>query len=80
MNLHRNNSFVNQTQLPLLCEKSGTILLVVVDLMTDRPGGQQSDEILVDFKFFTDRIVRIFTVFNEGTVIVLPMHFSLLFW
>ena len=26
MNLYRNNSFVNQTRLPLLCEKSGAIL------------------------------------------------------
>ena len=34
--------FVNQTRLPLLCEKSGAILLVLVD--------RQSDEILVDAK------------------------------
>ena len=27
MNLHWNNSFENQAQLPLLCEKSGAILL-----------------------------------------------------
>ena len=33
MNLHRNNSFVNQMQLPLLCEKYGAIFLVLVDLM-----------------------------------------------
>ena len=25
INFHRNNSFVNQMQLPLLCEKSGAI-------------------------------------------------------
>ena len=36
MNLHRNNSFVNQTQSPLLCEKSGAILLVLVGLTADR--------------------------------------------
>ena len=34
MNLHQNDSFVNQTRLPLLCEKSGAILLVLVGLMT----------------------------------------------
>ena len=31
-NLHWNNSFVNQTRLPLLCEKSGAILVVLVGL------------------------------------------------
>ena len=30
--LYRNNSFVNWTRLPLLCEKSGAILLVLVGL------------------------------------------------
>ena len=50
MNLHQNNSFVNRTRLPLLCEKSGAILLVLVGLMAD--GSLQSDEILVDFKNF----------------------------
>ena len=59
-NLHRNNSFVNQMRLPLLYEKSGAILLVLVGLMAGRPAVQQSDEILVDLEFFTDRIVRIF--------------------
>ena len=60
-------------QLPLLCEKSGAILLVLVGLMADRQSGRQSDEILVDLKnlkFSTDHIVRIFTVFNKGTVLL----------
>ena len=35
MNLHRNNNFVNQMRLPLLCEKSGAILLVLVGLTVD---------------------------------------------
>ena len=47
MNLHRNNSFVNRTQLPLLCEKSGAMLLVLVGLTADC-----SDEILAELKFF----------------------------
>ena len=48
MNLYQNNSFVNQMRLPLLREKFGAILLVLVDLTA----GRQSDEILVDLKFF----------------------------
>ena len=32
INLHSNNIFVNWTRLPLLCEKSGAILLVLVGL------------------------------------------------
>ena len=32
MNLHQNNSFINWMRLPLLCEKSGAILLVLVGL------------------------------------------------
>ena len=47
MNLHKNNGFINWMQLPLLCEKSGAILLVLVGIMA----GQQSDKILVDFEF-----------------------------
>ena len=66
INLHRNNIFVNRTQLPLLREKSGAILLVLVGLMAGRQSGRQSDE---DLKFSTDRISWIFTTFNEGTVL-----------
>ena len=39
INLHRNNIFVNWTRLPLLCEKSGAILLVLVGLMAAWQGG-----------------------------------------
>ena len=40
--------FVTWTQLPVLCEKSGATLLVLVGLMEGScPGGLQSDEILV---------------------------------
>ena len=64
-NLQQNSSFVNRTRFPLLCEKSGAIPLMLVGLMA-------ADEILVDskiIKFSTDRTVRIFTVFGEGTVL-----------
>ena len=48
MNIHRNNSFVNWIQLPLLCEKYGAIFLVLVGIMA----GRQSDEIVVGFENF----------------------------
>ena len=72
INLNRNNSFVYRTRLPLLCEKSGAILLVLVGLTTGRLAGQQSDQTLVGskiLKFSTYRTVRIFTEFNEGTLL-----------
>ena len=67
MNLHQNNSFVNRKRLPLLCEKFGAILLVLVGLMA---AGRQSDEILVDLEFSMNHIGRIFMVFNKGTVLL----------
>ena len=41
-NLHWNISFVNRMQLPLLCEKSGAILLVLVGLPAGRQAGSQT--------------------------------------
>ena len=52
MNLHQNNSFVNWMRLPLLCEKFGAILLVLVGLTVGRLGGWQSDKIVVDLEIF----------------------------
>ena len=52
INLNWNNSLVNRTRLPLLCEKSGAILLVLVGLTTVRQAGRHSDQILVDLKIF----------------------------
>ena len=40
MNFHWNNSFANWTRLPLLCEKSGVVLLVLVGLMAASPAGR----------------------------------------
>ena len=48
-NIHQNNSFVNQTRLPLLCEKSGAILLALLR-QAGWQAARQSDEILVDLK------------------------------
>ena len=71
MNLHQNNIFVNWTRLPLLCEKSGAILLVLVGLIAGRLTGWQAvREDLKILKSFTDCIVTNFTVFYKGTVLL----------
>ena len=58
MNLHQNNSFVNQTQLPLLCEKSPS-----ASGSYGRPAGSQINTGRFE-KFSTDHIGRIFAAFN----------------
>ena len=69
-NLNRNNSFVNQMQLPLLCEKSEAILLVLVGLTAGRQAGRQTKycQVRKFLKLSTDRTVGIFADFNKGTV------------
>ena len=42
MNIHQNNNFVNRVPLPLLHEKSGAILLLLVGLMAGRQAGRQA--------------------------------------
>ena len=42
IHIHWNSSFVNQTQLPLLCEKTGAVALAQPVLM--------ADEMLLNFK------------------------------
>ena len=50
MSLHGQNSgVINQTRLPLLCERSGTILLSASGSYGSS-AGRQSDEILVDLE------------------------------
>ena len=44
-NLNRNNSFVNPRRLPLLCEISGAVHLVLVGLTADWLAGWLADEI-----------------------------------
>ena len=39
INFLRNNSFVNPMQLPLSCEKTGTLAIVELGLTTGRLGG-----------------------------------------
>lgn len=58
------NSFVNQMWLPLLCEKSEAMLLVLVSLTA----GWWADEILIDWKILklsTNCTVGIFTAFTK---------------
>ena len=40
INIFRNNGFVNPTQLPLLCEKTGALAIVQPGLMAGRLGGR----------------------------------------
>ena len=74
INLNRNNSFVNQTRLPLLCKKSGAILLVLVGLTAGRQAGRQTGrqtkycEVRKFLKLSINYTVGIFTDFDEGTV------------
>ena len=70
MNLQRNTSFVNRMRFPLLCEKSGAILLVLVSLTAGRPAVRQNSGRFQNFQISTDRIIRFFTKFNEGTVLL----------
>ena len=49
MNLHWNNSFINRMQLPLLCEKSGAILL---GFTAGSLAARHSAKILVDLEVF----------------------------
>ena len=68
-NLNRNNSFVNPTWLPLLCEKSGAIHLAQPGLTAGRQAGRQADEIQANFNFFKIRFrVKYFNFagFNKG--------------
>ena len=41
INILLNNSFINPSWLPFLCEKTGAIVLVQLGLMADRQAGWQ---------------------------------------
>ena len=61
INLHHNKSFVNRMRLPLLCEKSGAIVLVLVGLTAGRQASSpQAARQNTRFEYFKDCIVRIF--------------------
>ena len=48
INALQNNSFVNPTRLPLLCENTGTVALAQLGLMA----GRQADKMLLHLKIF----------------------------
>ena len=72
MNLQRNSSFVNRIRFPLLCEKSGAILLVLVGLTAGRPAVRRNSGRFRNFqiRLSTDRVVRFSMEFNKGTVLL----------
>jgi len=47
-----NNSFINQTRLPFLGEKSGAIALVLLGLMAGKQAGWLADEIVLNLENF----------------------------
>ena len=61
INILRNNSFVNSTQLPLLCRNSRAKALAEPGLMAGRLAGWLADEMQVNFEFlklFVDQILN----------------------
>ena len=70
MNLQWNSSFVNRTRFPLLCEKSGAILLALVGLTAGRLAIRRNSGRFQNFQISTDRIVRFPMEFNKGTVLL----------
>ena len=50
MNLQRNSSFINRTRFPLLCEKSGAILLVLLSLTAGRQAVRQNSGRFCNFQ------------------------------
>ena len=76
LRMELNNSFVN---LPLLCEKSGAILLVLMGLMA----GRQSDKILVDLEILNFLLIASlgfsWGLTRYSVIMMLPMHFSQFF-
>ena len=69
MNLQWNGSFINRMRFLWLCEKSGATLLVLVGLTAGRSAVRRNSGRFQNF-LSTDHIVRFFTEFNEGTVLL----------
>ena len=69
-NVFPNNSFVNPTQLPLLCRNSRAVALAE---RVSRQAGWLIDEMQVNFKslkFIIDQIFVLFAVFNNITALL----------
>ena len=70
INLHWNNIFVNRTRLPLLCEKSGAILLVLVGLTAAWQAGSQTKKGRFE-KFWNPLLIALLGILcYEGTVLL----------
>ena len=72
INVFRNNSFINLTQLPLLCRNSRAVALAELGLMAGWLAGWLIDEMRVNFKllkFIIDRIFILFAAFNKVTAL-----------
>ena len=73
INVLWNNSFVNLTQLPLLCRNSRAVILVEPGFTAGWLAGWLSDKIPVNFKFLkfiTDQIFKLFAAFNKVTALL----------
>ena len=73
INVFWNNSFVNLTQLPLLCRNSRAVALAEPGLTAGWLAGWLIDEIQVNFKFLKfiiDQIFILFAVFNNITALL----------
>ena len=69
INVLLNNSFVNPTQLPLLCRNFRTVALVEPGLTV----GWLADKMRVNFeflKFILDRIFKLFAAFIKVTALL----------
>ena len=64
INVFRNNSFVNPTQLPLLCRNSRAVALAEPGLMAGWQAGWLIDEMLKFLKFIIDRIFILLLCFK----------------
>ena len=77
INVFRDNSFVNPTQLPLLCRNSRAVALAQPSLMAGwlagRLAGWLIDEMQVNFKFLKfiiHQISILFAAFNKVTALL----------
>ena len=52
INVLQNNSFVNPSRLPFLCEKTGAVTLAQPGLTVGRQSGSQADKMLLYLEIF----------------------------
>ena len=81
INVLRNNSFINPTQLPLLCRNSRAVALVQPGLTAGWQSGRRNATTFRDFKIIIlDEILEIYGRSKKYIVIiVVPIHFRYCF-